>query len=298
MATGDKLVTLDGLKAVYDKVDGDVGVLKSVLTNVEELTCDAEYEEIPVTTSTGSRYVRFSGGTWNEVTNNNNFHTMEFAANPSTTYRITDASSYSPYVPSVIFYDANGNVLGSTEIPTEQTWAATRVFEQYVTTPSGCAKILTNNFGAVPYAYESAVYEQTLVNKYEKQIEVNTSYKRNPNYATPAGTETGAISLLNGSYVLRNTGSFAGWTVVKINVAPGEKLHVRGTYYPNTPVAAFMKNNAVVSVIGDKQSTTNWATQIWEYDVTVPDNVDQIWIIMINIVTFKHRKLGKFILFF
>lgn len=31
MATGDKLVSLDGLKAVYDKVDGDVGVLKSAI---------------------------------------------------------------------------------------------------------------------------------------------------------------------------------------------------------------------------------------------------------------------------
>ena len=266
------------VKPEVETLGEDVSSLKSALTNVEELTCDAEYTEIAVTTSTGSRYIRYSGGAWNEVTNNANFHTMEFAAKPSTTYRITDASSYSPYVPSVIFYDASGNVLGSTEIPTDQTWAATRILEQYVTTPAGCAKILTNNFGAVPYAYESAVYEQTLVNKYEKQIEVNTSYKRNAEYAMPAGTETGAISLLNGSYVLRNTGSFAGWNVVKINVASGEKWHVRGTYYPNTPIAAFMKNNAVVSVIGDKQSTTNWATRIWEYDVTVPDNVDQIWI--------------------
>lgn len=33
MATGDKLVTLDGLKEVYDKVDGDVEGLKSAITN-------------------------------------------------------------------------------------------------------------------------------------------------------------------------------------------------------------------------------------------------------------------------
>lgn len=34
MATGDKLVTLDGLKAVYDKVDGDVSVLRSAFDSV------------------------------------------------------------------------------------------------------------------------------------------------------------------------------------------------------------------------------------------------------------------------
>ena len=32
MAIGDKLITLDGLKAVYDKIDGDVGELQSALT--------------------------------------------------------------------------------------------------------------------------------------------------------------------------------------------------------------------------------------------------------------------------
>lgn len=34
MATGDKLVKLDGLKAVYDKVNGDVGNLKSALNEI------------------------------------------------------------------------------------------------------------------------------------------------------------------------------------------------------------------------------------------------------------------------
>ena len=32
MSEGDKLVNLDGLKAVYDKVDGDLGDLKSAST--------------------------------------------------------------------------------------------------------------------------------------------------------------------------------------------------------------------------------------------------------------------------
>lgn len=279
VTAGESIVVIDrNLSIEGAAADAQAcGAVKSKVELIADATIALSDSQIDASATTDSRAVRFFNGQWETITNNAAFHTMEFNVIGGQQYRVVDASKYSPYIPALVYYDANNNIIGSTDVPTDTTYQATRV-DISVVVPVNCTKIVTNNFGNPPYAYESSVYGQHYDNKYKDIIESIVAERRSPNALTLSGTETGAISLLNGSFVLRNTGTFASWQVQKFSVEVGKKYHVRGVYYPNTPVAAFVNNNAVVDVIGNKQNTTIWSVKIWEYDVVVPNGVSEIWI--------------------
>lgn len=106
MATGDKLVTLDGLKVVYDKVDGDVGGLKSTVSETNDVLSLDGSVSLSFTTTDSGYGIRFSTG---ELTSNSSLeHTdyIDVSKYSKLTYKRVASTQSSP-IYGMAFYDTN-----------------------------------------------------------------------------------------------------------------------------------------------------------------------------------------------
>ena len=154
MATGDKLVTLDGLKAVHDYDAGQLGELKSATkTDRAALIKNIQGPAETITISTG----KFWDITDNvaSLKSSTNFKYVEQAVNAENVYVVhtrIHPNQYSEGKTPIIFADDNYNVIKA--LPFDAVGESSFVdFIAFV--PTGATKMLINSYGANPSLYST-----------------------------------------------------------------------------------------------------------------------------------------------
>lgn len=107
MATGDKLVTLDGLKAVYDKVDGDVGGLKSAVKY-------DEYASLSFSVA-GTGFIHVSDGMVRSSSTSSYTNYIDVSSFYSIKYK-RQGYTASTVTPGIAFYDSSKNYIANSSI--------------------------------------------------------------------------------------------------------------------------------------------------------------------------------------
>lgn len=182
MATGDKLVTLDGLKAVYDKVDGDVGGLKSAITDNTGTT------QIQFSDPALKQYINTSGSTvsWDtpSTSSTTQYKWAVVECNPGDVFTITGHGGSSPRLWA--FADSSKNILDKS--------AAGATGNKLVLTAPTSAKYLIINDDSDSESYIGQ-FLLTVINGIASHIGQRNNYAwQTGNYSVNNGTRASSSS--------------------------------------------------------------------------------------------------------
>lgn len=132
------------------------------------------------------------------------FHVSTFPAEELKYYRVTGCF-YAPNIPVCVFADALGNILGSSEIPTDYTPTYQRRLATVdIKTPENCAAIYVNMIGLDEEATVSELYPVDL-------FDSAVAYVGTEKLVPTAEEEGAAWRYVGGAYSKSTTSAFAYW---------------------------------------------------------------------------------------
>lgn len=164
------------------------------------------------------------------------FHVSTYPAEPNKKYRVTGCF-YAPQVPICVFANANGDIIGSSTIPSDFTPTYYRYLATIdITTPATCAYIYVNfiNLSLFP-----TVKELDLVNSFEAGAAPVAATR-----LTPSTVENGAVwRYINGGYSKNTAAAFAYWHTDEYEVKGGQWYEITGSQITAVPVVIFFNSD-------------------------------------------------------
>ena len=257
----------------FTELNNEVNDLKNTVEEI--ITTEQTEQEITITRTDNGAW-RFLNNVYTFTTGGAfaSFTTKVFPAESLAHYK-AHAAKYST-CPPIVVTDANGNVLTAFGYDSEQGYSFTIIDIEF-DTPANSANIW------LLYPYTSAQVDDYKLIKETSTQEINIPdiYKtlnRNITPEPPYESVTGAVAWNGSNLELRNASTYKGWTTKKYSVTPGEKIHVRGTYFNTNPFGAFVDNSNNLTPIWYNADNTGYNVKVNEKTVTVPEGCTNVYL--------------------
>lgn len=260
MATGDKLVNLDDLKVVYDKVQDDVGDLKSAMGY------EIEYENATqFATVTDNYFIQDNGS----IMSADGWSTYTIACNAGDLFRVTSMAYSNKYYYG--FYASDDSFISGKK----RAESGTGTITEEVKAPTNAAKIVVvgRPLSGYPAKVENGSYVFSYVdNKVEELsniLDVHPIYKTN--ITASATTADDYFIQYNGEVA-----SASDWTIYTLPVKENDSFKVTAWAYSGKYYYAFY-NDSNTFISGEKRNISSTGSET--FIITAPENAVKLVVV-------------------